>query len=463
MLGKICFLLMIFAGAPIAQASLKLDELTRSNPNGNFLFESDPRALVSSIQLVFYTGSAHDPKGKEGIAALAFDSILRGTKGKSRDKFSSDLERLGATIEANTRFDRTEIVLYTISENLERAILLLSEAVLEPALRPKEIEQLQSEHLAKLDQSRSRTTGLLFRAFRKEIYKGTPLAHSPDGTINSVKSIKLQDLRPFLDRHINSQNLLVAVNTNIAEDKVKTWVEKYFTSLRDGKPAPKINVTSSQPKGRHLFILDRPNTTTISTIIGHFSYPSDYDNSVEADVGNFILGGGGMVSRLFDELRNKKGWTYGASSGHYLDAPRRYGSVFTLYTFPATEHFTKAIPKAVEVYEQFTKEGVTVDEFNLAKTSLTNSYAFSFAKASSRMANKIAEFIDGTKFLSVRDYRNRLENLSQAELNKIISESFHSQNIFIAVAGNQKELRKLKDMIPGIQSVTILADPVESL
>lgn len=449
--------------SPEAGAKLELKKIEENSKKGNFLFENDPRALVSSVELVFHTGSAHDLKGKEGIAALAFDSILRGTKGKSRDDFANAIEGLGATIQAGTRYDRTEVSLYTISENLEPAIRLLAEAILEPAVRPKEFEQLKSEHLAKLNQTRSRTTALLFRAFRSELFKDSSLAHSPDGTIKSVASVRREDIRPFLDRHINASNVTVAVNTNVSETKVRTWLEKYFKNLPNGVPAPKIELKLSQKPGRHLLIFDRKKTTTISTIIGHFSYPSTYDQSLEADVGNFILGGGGMVSRLFDELRNKKGWTYGASSGHYLDSPRKYGSVFTLYTFPATEHYQAAIPRAVEIYSEFVKNGVDRDEFELAKNSMGNSYAFSFAKASSRMSNRLYEFIDGSPFLSVADYRKRLASLTRTKLNRVIQNSYDAENLFIAVAGDKDELIKLKDKIPGIKSVTILKDPIESL
>ncbi len=454
-----CFCLL----STSAEAKLKLEKVGYGASKGNFLFENDPRALVSSVQLVFHTGSAHDLRGKEGLTALAFDSILRGTTGKSRDAFAAAIEGLGATIQAGTRYDRTEVSLYTISENLEAAIRLLAEAILEPAIRPEEFSQLKGEHLAKLNQTRSRTTALLFRAFRAKIFNGTSLAHSPDGTIRSVESISRRDIRPFLSRHINADNVAVAVNTNVNEAKVRAWLEKYFRRLPKGAPAPTIKIKAAQKKGRHLLIFDRKSTTTISTIVGHFSYPSTYNRSLEADIGNFVLGGGGMVSRLFDELRNKKGWTYGASSGHYLDSPRKYGSVFTLYTFPAAEYYEKAIPKAVEIYENFVKNGVSRDEFKLAKKSMGNSYAFSFANASSRMSNRLYEFIDGSPFLSVSKYRDRLAKLTRPKLNRVIRNSFEAKNLFIAVAGDKDQLVKLKDKIPGVLSVTILQDPIESL
>lgn len=462
-LSGVSFLFLTFCFSIPAVAKLSLESIDSAKSSGNFLFESDPRALVSSVELIFNTGSIHDLKDKEGIAALAFDAMFRGTKGKSRDQFAAEIERLGATISAGTSYTQTSVTLYTISENLEPAIRLMAEAILEPGLRPKEWKQLKSERLAKLNQTRSRTTSLLMRAFRAQIYKGTPLAHNPDGTIQSVKSIGLEDIKPFLNRYVNANNVTVAVNTNVPEANVRAWIERYFARLPGGIPAPKIEISANQKPGRHLLIFDRPKTTTVSTVIGHLSYPSTYDRAVEAEVGEFILGGGGMVSRLFDELRNKTGWTYGASSGHYLDKPRKFGSVYTLYTFPSTEHFEKAIPKAVEVYDDLVRNGVSREEFELAKNSLGNSYAFSFAKASSRMSGRLYEFFDGSPFLSVRDYRSRMNKLSRTQLNRIIQNTFNAKDLYIAVAGDKEKLRKLKDLIPGIQSVSILKDPIESL
>ena len=451
----------LVSGSMNANAALKLTD--RNAKKGNFIFEEDPRSLVTSVDFVIRTGSVHDPKGFGGLAKLSFQAILRGTQRLSRVRFANAIEQLGATIQVDTRQSRTIISLYTISENLEAAIKLMAEAILEPAFRTVEISNLKSEHIAGLNQSRSSTPGLLFRAFRQEMYRGTPLAHPASGTIQSSKKITIRRMRAFLRKHLNSSNVLVAINTKMNKDRVKGYLERSFAGLKPGTVTPLPDLSVPKRTGRTLLILDRKGTTTANTILGHQYVSSDHSEMIELSLGNFIFGSG-MTSRLFDELRNKTGWSYGAMSSFYhLDSPRSYGSTFTLYTFPATIHADKAIPKAVAMYEEYSTKGITPDELKFAVNSLGNSYAFKFAKASSRMNARIYRALDNAPYLSLDEYRNRINELRVGDLRRMIKANHDPKNFILAVAGDPKKLRKLAKLIPGITEIKVVKDPVARL
>ncbi len=113
--------LTLLCSSPHAEAALRL---RTDGTYPNYLFEQDPKALASSVQLVFQTGSMADPKGKEGLASLAFHSLLRGTKAHSKDQFFAELEKLGASLDVDVGAGRVILSLKTESEKLEPAIQL---------------------------------------------------------------------------------------------------------------------------------------------------------------------------------------------------------------------------------------------------------------------------------------------------------------------------------------------------
>ena len=355
------------------------------------------------------------------------------------------------------------VSLDVISENFDAGVNLLGEALASPSLTSGEFDRLRSERLALLDQARSNPTRVLFRAARAQIYRGTPLAHSPDGSIESVKKISLADLRGFVGRHVHGGNFLVAVNSNVDKEKVRLAIERAFARVPAGAATPLPEMKAPRVNGRHMVILERKGLTTVPAVILHPTVGSTYPRIEELALGDFILGGS-MSSRLFNTLRNENGWTYGAqSSFNIFDKPRKHGGVFSIYTFPATEHAMAAIPKAVEIYTNFEEKGLAGKELDFAKNALINSYAFNFVSAADRLNGKLMEILEGLPYESVESYRKRISAVDEADLLRWIQEAHDSANFVLGVAGDPTFLRELVMKIPGIQSVKVVKDPVAKI
>lgn len=462
LLASLGLVFLATAAAPaIGFAAFEL--VDRERERGNFLFEDDPRSLVTTIDLVFFSGSVHDPKGKEGLAGLAFDALLRGTKKKSRDEFANAVESLGASISAGTSYLRTQVSLSVINENLDAALALLAEAVLEPGMRKEEFARLQAEKLAQLNQQRSSPPRVMFRALRQELYRGTPLAHYPDGTIDSLKRVKLADARTFLARQIVSGNVIVGVSSKLDRARVKTAIARAFAQLPNGPAMPLPDLRAPKITGRQLVVLEKRGLTTVPAGIVHPTVGSTYPHFHELTLGDFILGGG-MTSRLFNVLRNENGWTYGAQSSFFqLDLPRRYGGLYTLYTFPATEHALKAIPRMVELYQEFVAHGLTAEELEFAKNSLVNSYAFEFVAASNRLSSRLSETLDGFPYLDIDEYTERMRKVSLGELGQWIKTAHDPENFVLGIAADPALAKEIAAKIPGVKAIKIVKDPIQKL
>lgn len=443
-----------------AQAALNLNS---SGKNKNFLYEQDSKALASSVQLVFRTGNLADPKGKEGLSAIAFQSLLRGTKAKERKDFFAAVERLGATMGVDTASNRTIVTLDTISDNMEESLKLLAEAILQPGLKDSEIKLVIEEELAKLHQELSNNRSILRRVFRQAVFNGTALAFPPNGTINGLKAITPDDVRDFLASQIRSENVVVAALSNHPRAKVESWIESTFASFPEGDAPSHAQPEFRAIEGRTLYLIDRKGSSTTEVAIGHLGIEADRKDKEILETGMFVLGGD-MSSRLFQVLRGQNGWTYGAySSFQMIEIPRRHGGAFLIYTFPQAEHTEKATLKALEIYNDYTKNGVTAKELNFAKESLINSYPFKFATSRSRLTARLYEHLDGADLLTVPEYRSLVKKITAKSLLASVQKAHDPKNLVIVLVGDPEKTAPLQKSIPGITQVIKITDPMEPL
>jgi zinc protease len=445
---------LLFAGS--AHASLTLHD---SGKDKNFLYEQDSKALASSVQLVFRTGSLADPAGKEGLSDLSFESILRGTKSKARKEFFAAVEELGATITADTGSNRTIISLDSISDNLEAAIQILAEAVLEPRLDDKEISSLKNEALAQISQEMASGRAVMKRVARQVIFKGTPFAFPPNGTTAGLNAIKADDVRKFLAEQIKSGNVTIAVMSNHGQAQVKGWIEKAFAKLPDGAAPPLPKIEFQPIKGRSLYVVNRPGSATTEMGIAQRGIEAGDKNREALEVGSFLLGGD-MSSRMFQELRAKKGWTYGAAATfQFLEIPRKQGGSFFLYAFPQADHTEETVLRAIELYDDYVKTGITAKELKFAKQSLGAAYPFKFATSRSRLIGRLYEFLDGARLLPVSEYRKVLNGMTPKNVLKAEQTVHDPANLAIVLVGDESKMEGLKKKIPNLTETKVVTDP----
>lgn len=445
--------------APITFAEIKINP----NAKGNFVFERDLKALASTLQVVVRTGSLSDPKGKEGLAKIAFESILRGTQKKSRVEFYSAMERLGAQMGTDTASNRTIISLDTINENMEATIALMAEAILQPGLREEDVKALVQEELAGLNQEKGSNRAMLKRTVRQALYQGSPLAFPSDGTIEGLQSITVNDIKTFLATAIVSENIIFAATSNRSENEIKSLLQKYFSAIPTGKRPAVADLAPRKLAGKVLYLVSRKGSSTTEMAFAHFGFSAPYKDKEVLELGQFVFGAD-FTSRLPTVLRKENGWTYGAFSGfQMLEKPRSYGGTFLLYAFPQAQFTEKTVLKALEMYESYVKDGITNDELKFAKQSLINSYPFEFASSKSRLVSRLYQRLDGGITLSVPKYKKKIAVLNTNDVKAAIQKIHDAKNLAIVLVGEPEIIKALGKSIPEITSVIEVDDPMKGI
>lgn len=381
------------------------------------LFEADPTLLTTTIRIVLTTGTSSDPKGKAGVANLASDLVLRGTKKLSRNEFQARLERMGSAFACSVSHDKIIYSGEVIKENTDAFLKLIQEALVQPAMSKKEFEALKKETLAEINHIKNSNGALAGLALRKVMFEGTHLEQSGSGTLSSLKKIELKDLVSYYKQHYTQNNMVIGVSSPLPEKEIRDRIAKLFKALPEGTAPERTSVEPIEAKQPTLVVVDKADTATGTVFMGQPGITAQDPDRFSLDVGNFSFGGEPLVSRLFRIVRGELGYTYSVSSTYsVMGALSFQKGVFAIISTPTIEFTTKTIRKSLAMWDEYLSTGVTKDELQLAHESVVNSYPFDFESADKRLSKRLYCHLYGVPLLSPSEFKKTIEGVSNGKI-----------------------------------------------
>jgi predicted Zn-dependent peptidase len=333
----------------------------------------------TQVPLVAFTllvrrGAASDPVGKDGLAAVTADMLDEGSGERSAIEMHEGLARLGAQFDTDIGSDATVASVTVLSRFAQRALDLLSDIVVRPALREADFTRVRQLRLHRLTQLRDMPGAVADRAFLKLVYGSHPYGHSPIGSEAALAAMTVDDVRAFHANAIRpSVATLIAVGdcehvdiVRLATDAFADWI-----GASDGDAA----AGGTLPESPRLNVVPRPRATQSELRIGQVAVKRDTPDYHALVVANTILGGQ-FVSRINLNLREDKGLTYGARTTFEF---RRMSGPFVLQASVQTSGTATAIDESIgEIAGIRGPRPVTTDELALGIAALTRGYARSF-------------------------------------------------------------------------------------
>lgn len=301
------------AGEPRFQAPVPAE--ARLTNGARLLVVENHAVPLVSIEVLVESGVDAEPAGKGGIAAFTAAMLTEGTKALPAQAFAARVEDLAARLGASAELESTRVRLNCLTETLPQALDLLADALVNPAFRPEDVERVRGLLLTGLVQKKASLQALARDAAARVLYgEGHPWGRPAGGTPETVRSITRADLARFHGTWYRPNHAIVAVSgdTNLAEvkklldAKLAGWKRKALPPLRL-PPLPRI-------EARSVTIVDRPGSSQSQVwVVGRLFAANDPDR-VPFSVANNVLGGL-FGSRLNMNLREEKGYSYGAFSG----------------------------------------------------------------------------------------------------------------------------------------------------
>ena len=397
------------------------------------------------LQVVVRGGPSTDPIGKEGLARHAFELMRRGAGGRSRADVDVAFDALGAAIEISAGHDAIGIHATCLARNLEAVLTLVSDTLLRPRLDPDEHERLRREELATLDDIRDDDAALAQRFHDRLALPGHPYGRSSVGTAASLSSLTVADVEAWIARNIVRDNLLLGFGGDIVEDRARGLAEVAFAATPDRPPPPPPLPPLVVTPGRRTFLVDKPDRSQTQILIGHPGPAMVDPDFIALQVAGGAFGGS-FTARLMQEVRVKRGWSYGASFGAVRT---RGGHLFRLRCAPAAEQTGDTLALVLRLWDDVVAGGLTDDEIDHSKSYIEGGYAFDTETAGNRLEQKIGLITLGLADDALARFIPRLRAVDTAIANAVLRRFWHpaaAVTVLVATA---------EDMLPRLAGLPI--------
>ena len=363
----ILFSTLCFAVSALASPDI---EYWTTDKGADVYYVHAPELPMVDIQIVFDAGSTRDADSL-GIAMLTNSLLAEGANGEDADTISNGFESLGAIYVADVGYDSASLQLRSLTEAelLTEAIENFKKVISTPDFPNDALERKRSQMLIAIKAKEQSPGAIAKDAFMSAIYQSHPYGKPSEGNEASIKSIKREDIVSFYRKYYTAKNSMIAIVGAIDRKTAEQISEDIVNALQDGKKAVPLSKVNKLDVSKNIFI-EYPSVQT-HILVGQPGVKRGDADYFPLYVGNHILGGGGMVSRLFEEVREKRGVSYSAYS--YF-SPMRFKGPFIAGLQTKTDQSDEAISVVLENIKNYIELGPTEEELISAKKNIIGGF-----------------------------------------------------------------------------------------
>ena len=414
------------SSAPLTRPDVAISTL----PNGIRII-SEKMDHVRSVSLGIWigTGSRMETPEENGISHFIEHMVFKGTKNRSAEDIARSVDSIGGGLDAFTAKEMVSYNTKVLDEHLPLAFDVLADLVLNPLFRESDIAKEKGVILEELKMEVDNPEYLLHEIFSSNFWKDHPIGKPILGTKETVQRFHQEMLHKYYKRIYSPSNILITAAGNLDQERLVELAMRSFEGLRangslarDSAPVP------------HARLVFRNKTSLEQThlYMGVPSYPLPHEARFGCYVLNTVLGGG-MSSRLFQNIRERQGLAYAVYSE--LSMYRDTGCL-AIYAGTSIETARQVVDSIVKEFRILKEELVPEEELRRAKDHLKGSFMLGLESTSSRMVNLARQEMYFKRFFTLDEMLESIENVSAREVQKIAREFFNPKNITLAMLGN---------------------------
>lgn len=444
-------LLVTLASAALAQQSLKLPPYKKvklSNGLAVMLMEQHEVPVVSFSVLV-RAGAVADPAGREGLASVTAELLRKGTRTRTADQLSSELDFIGGTLEFGAGHDVVIGSAEVMKKDLNAGLDLLSDVLQNPVFPQSEVTKLIEQRIDTIRQQKDQAQFVIGNYFDAFLFGSHPYARPESGDEKTLAAITRAEVVNFYEHNYGPQTATIAVAGDFNAAEMERLLTEKFGAWRQKAAPTAVKLDDPAPvTGRRLLLVDKPDSTQTFFLIGNVGVSRTNPDRVGIAVVNTVFGGR-FTSMLNDALRVSSGLTYGARSGFEENkAPGR----FVISTYTANKTTVQAIDMALDILNRLHEQGLTEEQLKSAKAYLKGQFAPQI-ETSDQLAGLLVELdYYGLDEREINDYFARIDALTLADTRRIIRQYFPQENLVFVLIGRADEIREaVKKYAPQIE------------
>lgn len=342
----------------------------------------EPMASTRTVSVGVWVGvgARDEPAELSGVSHFLEHLLFKGTATRGPIEISRAVDRLGGDINAFTSKEYTAYYCRVPARHVATGVELLGDVLTAPALRDDDIESERQVILEELAMDDDSPEDVAHRSFHASLFGDHPLGRDTAGERDTVRAITASDVRAFFAEHYRTSNTVVAVAGAVDPGEVVDLVTKAFDTMATGGSRPPRLAPAGVAGGGRVELDD--DTEQVHLVIGGSSIARTDPDREALDVVNHVLGGG-LSSRLFDEIRERRGLAYSvfSSASAFSD-----GGAWSIYAGTLPEHRDEVESLVRVELERLASDGITADELEVAVGYLTGSYEMGLEDSSARMS-----------------------------------------------------------------------------
>ncbi len=333
---------------------------------------------TASIGVWVGVGARDEPDHLAGVSHFLEHLLFKGTGQRSAIEISQTVDRVGGDINAFTSKEYTAYYCRVPARCVMTGIELLGDVLTAPALRDSDIESERQVILEELAMDDDSPEDVIHRTFSEQIFASHPLGRETAGERATVRSLRAIDVRQFFGNHYRTENTVVAIAGAVDADAVIDAVTKAFDTMPTGDGRVARHAPTTVGVDEHI----TDDTEQVHLVMGGRSIPRADTDREALDVVNHVLGGG-LSSRLFDEIRERRGLAYSVFSGiaAYADA-----GAWSVYAGSMPENSAQVESLVRKELDRLVFGGITAEELEIAQGYLTGSYEMGLEDSGARMS-----------------------------------------------------------------------------
>jgi zinc protease len=426
---------LLLAAAP-AGAILPIQHWQAASGARVYFVENHDLPMLD-ISVEFPAGAGYDHPAKSGVASMTQRLLRSGAEGMSEDDVSRRMADIGAQLAGRFDADRAGLSVRTLSSGAERrrAIDILARSLRAPSFLGEVLEREKVRLVGSLKEADTKPDTIVYRTFYRLAYREHPYALRASGEVKSVESITREDLLGFHRRHYAGRYAVVALIGDVTRAEAEAIAEEVTRGLPEaGVKEPVLPPVARLAQGASSRVPHHAAQAHI--LIGAPGIARVDPDYIALYVGNFVLGGGGFVSRITEEVRQKRGLAYSAASYFY---PLQREGPFLISMQTRSDQAAQALEVARATLAEFVKNGPTAEELEAAKRNIVD--GFPLRIDSNR---KIHEHLALIGFYRLplnylEDFVQRVERVSAADIRDAFRRRVDpSRMVTVVVAGEEK-------------------------
>lgn len=410
-------------------------------PNGlTVISEEMPHLRSVSIGIWIRTGSRHEAPEVNGISHFVEHMVFKGTGKRSAEDIARQIDSIGGNLDAFTSKETVCFNVKVLDEHLPASLDILSDLVLDPVFRDDDISKERGVILEEIKMDEDNPEYLVHELFVQNFWKGHALGRPILGTKDTVRKFERTLLTDYYGSQFLPGNMIVSAAGSLKHAEFVKMVEARFASLK-----PMASVVNELPPTAQarITLRNKKSLEQVQICLGVPSYSISHENRYPSFLLNTLLGGG-MSSRLFQNVREKQGLVYSIFSE--LNPYRDTGCLM-VYAGSSRDSAPKVVRSIVNEFRELKENFVSEEELLRAKAQLKGNLMLSLESSMARMSNLARQEMYYERFYSMAEVMARVEAVTVEDVQQVARDFFQPDQIAVTVLGNLSGLKLSREQL----------------